>query len=52
MKRDDVLEFYKKLQFNETSTPEMSAELIKKIMAFRMFIPIYQTLYMLTGYWK
>lgn len=30
MKREDVLEFYKKLQFNETSTPEMSAELIKK----------------------
>ena len=30
MKRDDVLEFYKKLQFNETSTPETSAELIKK----------------------
>lgn len=30
MKRNDVLEFYKKLQFNETSTPEMSAELIKK----------------------
>lgn len=30
MKRDDVLEFYKELQFNETSTPEMSAELIKE----------------------
>lgn len=26
---DNVLEFYMKLQFNETSTPEMSAELIK-----------------------
>lgn len=30
MKRDDVLEFYKKLQFNEASTPETSAKLIKK----------------------
>lgn len=28
--RDDVLEFYKKLQFNETDTPERAAELIKE----------------------
>lgn len=30
MKINDVSEFYKKLQFNEASTPQTSAELIKK----------------------
>lgn len=30
MKSTDVLKFYKKLQFNETSIPEISAELIKE----------------------
>jgi len=38
-KREDVLNFYNKLQFNETSNPIIQAEMIKKVNAVEKIYP-------------
>ena len=44
-KRDDVLAFYEKLQFNETSTPAVQAEMIREENAVKAIYPDEDDLY-------